>query len=386
MPMHYSNCILVFMDKLTKMLRLAACPQQLSAEHAAQLFIEHVFRHHGLPQKLISDKGPQFTSNFWKHVFASLQTKVATTTPYYPQGNGQVERVNRTIVEGLRSFVNSRKDDWQKYIHLFEFAYNNTVHAATKNTPFFLNYGRHPTTIASLLNPQAPPDLYSENAAKFVSDLHSAIATAQECIEAANKRTADHQPHRKALTYKVDDQVLLPAKYFRATRKLDSPYVGPFRIVRQVSGHTFELDGLPPGCATVWNIRQFKPYHLTSAEHQAYRQLPPPPVMIGDTEHFEVDHISDCWKKRDGLHYLVHWKGVATPSWEPLKNISACRDSIAKFHELIPFNKGIHSIPPRDRYRLLRKRSTTTAPTPSSKRLRTSHFSIRAPAIEGGGV
>jgi len=374
------------MDKPTNMLRLAACPQQLSAEHAAQLFIEHVFRHHGLPQKLLSDKGPQFTSNFWKHVFAALQTKVATTTPYYPQGNGQVERVNRTIVEGLRSFVNSRKDDWQKYIHLFEFAYNNTMHAATKTTPFFLNYGRHPTTIASLLNPQLPPVLYNGNAAKFVSDLHSAIATAQECIDTANRKAAERQPAREPLPYKVNDQVLLPAKYFRATRKLDSPYVGPFRIVRQVTSHTFELDGLPPSCSTIWNVRQFKPYHLTSAEHQAYRQLDPSPVIIRNKEHYEVDHIADCWQKRDGLHYLVHWKGFANPTWEPVKNLSACRDSIAEFHERIPFNKETHSIPPRDRHRILHKRSTTAAPTRSSKRIRTSHFSLDAPALEGGGV
>ena len=108
------------MDKLTKMLQLAACFQQLSAKQAARLFIEHVFRHHGLPHRLFSDQGPQFTSSFWKHVFAALKTKMVNTTPYYPHGNGQIERANRTIVEGVRAFVNSRKDDWQQYLHLFE--------------------------------------------------------------------------------------------------------------------------------------------------------------------------------------------------------------------------------------------------------------------------
>ena len=142
------------MDKLTKMFRFAARSQQLSAEQAARLFIELVFRHHGLPHRLLSDQGPQFTSSFWKHVFAALRTKVVIPTPYYPQGNGQVERANRTIVERLKAFVNIRKDDWQQYLHLFEFAYNNTVHSATKTTAFFINYGRHPTTVALLLNPE----------------------------------------------------------------------------------------------------------------------------------------------------------------------------------------------------------------------------------------
>ncbi|KAL8437040.1 hypothetical protein Efla_005480 [Eimeria flavescens] len=72
--------ILVFVAKLTKMLRLAACPQQLSAGKAATLFIEHAFRHHGLPERLLSCQGPHFTSTFWKHVFCALQTEVIRTT------------------------------------------------------------------------------------------------------------------------------------------------------------------------------------------------------------------------------------------------------------------------------------------------------------------
>lgn len=390
-PPGANTCILVFMDKLTKMLRLAACPQQLSAEHAANLFIEHVFRHHGLPRRLLSDQGPQFTSSFWKHVFAALQTKVVNTTPYYPQGNGQVERANRTIVEGLRAFVNSRKDDWEKYLHLFEFAYNNTVHSATKTTPFFLNYGRHPTTIASLLNPELPPDLFSENAADFLDKLHSAVATAQECINAANKKAAARSKGiRKPFSFKVGDFVLISSKCFRATRKLDPPYVGPFRLVRQVTPQTFELEGLPAGCATVWNIRHFKPYYMSSEKHQAYRQQAPPPVSPSTPDIYEVDHISDCWQKRDGLYYLVHWKGYPNPTWEPLKNLSGCPDSIKKYHKSTPFDESLHSVPPRDRHRLRRSKRATTTPgsegVSKPKRIRTSHFALRAPFLGGGGV
>ena len=386
-PPNSNTCILVFMDKLTKMLRLAACPQQLSAEQAARLFIEHVFRHHGLPHRLLSDQGSQFTSSFWKHVFAALRTKVVNTTPYYPQGNGQVERANRTIVEGLRAFVNSRKDDWQQYLHLFEFAYNNTVHSATKTTPFFLNYGRHPTTVASLLNPELPPDLYNGDASKFLSDLHSAISTAHECINKANEKIASSKAHQKAMKFNVDDYVLLPSKCFRATRKLDAPYVGPFRIVRQLTTHTFELDGLPPGCSTVWNVRHFKPYYMTSQEHQAYRQQAPPPVSDQTPDIYEVDHISDCWKKRDGLYYLVHWKGYPNPTWEPLKNLSGCKESLQDFHKTTPYDEALHSTPPRDRHRL--KRPLSKKPelqTTPSKRIKTSHFCLCVPCSKGGGV
>ena len=386
-PPNANTCVLVFTDKLTKMLRLAACPQQLSAEHAASLFIEHVFRHHGLPHRLLSDQGPQFTSTFWKHVFSALRTKVINSTPYYPQGNGQVERANRTIVEGLRAFVNSRKDDWQQYLHLFEFAYNNTVHSVTKTTPFFLNYGRHPTTVASLLNPELPPDLYNGDASKFLSDLHSAIATAHTCINAANEKAAALYPTRKAMKFGVNDQVLLPSRCFRATRKLDSPYVGPFRIVRQVTPHTFELAGLPPGCSVTWNVRHFKPYYMSSEEHQAYRQQAPPPISKQTPDLYEVDHISDCWKKRDGLYYLVHWKGYTNPTWEPLKNLSGCKQALQEFHKTIPYDEALHTTPPRDRHRLKRPSAKTNAPIHRTlKRIRTLHFSLVVPCSQGGGV
>ena len=372
-----NTCILVFVDKLTKMLRLAACPQQLSAEQAARLFIEHVFRHHGLPHRLLSDQGPQFTSTFWKHIFAALRTKVVNTTPYYPQGNGQVERANRTILEGLRAFVNSRKDDWQQYLHLFEFAYNDTVHSATKTTPFFLNYGRHPTTVASLLNPELPQDLYNGDASKFLSDLHSAISTAHECINTANEKAAGSKTSQKPMTFQANDYVLLPSRCFRATRKLDAPYVGPFRIVRQESPYTFQLEGLPPGCSTVWNVRHFKPYYMTSEEHQVYRQQSPPPISEQAPDIFEVDQISDCWKKRDGLYYLVHWKGYPNPTWEPLKNLSGCKESISDFHKSIPYDEVLHSVPPRDRHRLKRPSSDKSlSSNKPTKRTRTSRLAL----------
>ena len=382
-----NTCILVFMDKLTKMLRLAACPQQLSAKKAAHLFIEHVFRHHGLPHRLLSDQGSQFTSSFWKHVFSALRTKLVTTTPYYPQGNGQVERANRTIVEGLRAFVNSRKDDWQEYLHLFEFAYNNTVHSATKTTPFFLNYGRHPTTVASLLNPQLPPDLYNSDASKFLSDLHSAIATAHRCINSANEKASALKTPRKAMTFNVGDHVLLPSKCFRATRKLDSPYVGPFRIARQATPNTFELEGLPPGCSVTWNVRHFKPYYMSSEKHLAYRQQALPAITEQAPDIYEVDHISDCWRKRDGLYYLVHWKGYPNPTREPIKNLSGCKDAIKDFHKEIFYDEALHAIPPRDRHRYKRPLSKTTGPLNKSiKRIRTFYFSFYVPCLKGGGV
>ena len=134
-------------------------------------------------------------------------------------------------------------------------------------------------------------------------------------------------------------------------------------------------------------MRHFKPYYMTSQEHQAYRQQAPPPVSDQTPDVYEVDHISDCWKKRDGLYYLVHWKGYPNPTWEPLKNLSGCKESLQDFHKTTPYNETLHSTPPRDRHRLKRllqkKEEPLTAP---SKRIKTSHFCLCVPCFKGGGV
>ena len=116
------------------------------------------------------------------------------------------------------------------------------------------------------------------------------------------------------MKFNINDYVLPPSKCFRAIRKLGAPYVGPFRIIRQPTPYTFELEGLAPGCSTVWNVQHFKPYYVPSEKHQAYRQQSPPPISEQAPDIYEVDRISDCWKKRDGLHYLVHWKGYPNPT------------------------------------------------------------------------
>ncbi|KAL8425389.1 hypothetical protein Efla_003617 [Eimeria flavescens] len=182
-----NTCILVFMDKQKKMLRLAACLQQLSAERAATLFIEHVFRHHGLPERLLSDQGPQFTRTFWKHVFSALQTKVSNTTNYYPQGNGQVERTNRSTLERLRALVNSRKDDWQAYLHFLNLP---TIAPSTLQPKPLHSSSRMDTTQQQLplCSIRSFRRIFSENAAAFLDKLHLAIAAAHFCVNTANEK------------------------------------------------------------------------------------------------------------------------------------------------------------------------------------------------------
>jgi len=84
----------------------------ISAAGAAHLFLNHVWKHHGLPQRVVSDRGPQFIAEFTWELYWLLRVKLAATTAYHPQGDGQTERVNQELEQYLRLFTNQRQDDW----------------------------------------------------------------------------------------------------------------------------------------------------------------------------------------------------------------------------------------------------------------------------------
>ena len=116
----------------------------LSAMGTAQLYLRHIWKHHGLPKRVVSDRGPQFITEFTEELYRLLGVKLAATTMYHPQGDGQMERSNQELEQFLRFFINQRQDDWDNLLPFAEFQYNNHIHSATQNVPFFLDTGRIP--------------------------------------------------------------------------------------------------------------------------------------------------------------------------------------------------------------------------------------------------
>ena len=95
--------IVVFVDRLSKMAHLAGVPDSVDAEDTVKLFIDRVFRQHGLPMAIVSDRDPRLTEKFWKSIFRVLGTRLDMSTADHPQTDGQTERVNRVIGDILRS-------------------------------------------------------------------------------------------------------------------------------------------------------------------------------------------------------------------------------------------------------------------------------------------
>ncbi|GJP75099.1 hypothetical protein CLOP_g5588, partial [Closterium sp. NIES-67] len=140
------DAILVVIDKFSKMGHFIPTHTTARTEETAQLFVRHIISQHGIPTTLISDRDPKFTSKFWKELMSLLGTKLAMSSAYHPQTDGQTERLNQIVEQLLRAACKDDISKWDLHLPVLEFAYNNATHAATGQTPFFLCYGRHPLT------------------------------------------------------------------------------------------------------------------------------------------------------------------------------------------------------------------------------------------------
>ena len=139
------NTIMVVIDRLTKMRHYIPgmakeADSKTSAPAMAWLFLDHLFRLHGLPDTILSDHGSQFISAFWEHLPSTLGIKRKLSTAYHPQTNGQTERTNQDLENYLRRYVSWKQDNWARWLSVAEFAANSAPSAATGISPFHAVY------------------------------------------------------------------------------------------------------------------------------------------------------------------------------------------------------------------------------------------------------
>ena len=136
--------IIVVVDRFTKMAHFIRLEEKATARDVADVFLKEVWKHHGLLTEIISDMDAKFAGEFWESLWKKLGIKRKMSTAYYPQTDGQMERVSQVLGGYLRIFVNYDQNDWYHLLPLAEFAYNNSATSAHGITPFFANYGYHP--------------------------------------------------------------------------------------------------------------------------------------------------------------------------------------------------------------------------------------------------
>jgi mannose-6-phosphate isomerase class I len=138
------DSVFVGVDRLTKMAHFVPCNKTITGKETARLFLENVYKYHGLLDDIIFDRGTQFTSKFWQSLFKILQVKTNLSSAYHPQTDRQTERVNQVLEQYLWCFINCHQDNWVDLLPVAEFAYNNTFQESIHQTSFFANYGYHP--------------------------------------------------------------------------------------------------------------------------------------------------------------------------------------------------------------------------------------------------
>ena len=136
------DAILVVCDQLSKMTHFVATTEGTSAEELARLFRDNVWKLHGLPESVISDRGPQFAAELTKELNQMLGIETKLSTVFHPQTDGQTEWMNQELEQYLRLFVEYRQKDWPEWLASAEFTVNNKTHTATKVSPFMANYRR----------------------------------------------------------------------------------------------------------------------------------------------------------------------------------------------------------------------------------------------------
>jgi hypothetical protein len=315
------DSIMVVVDHgLSKGVTLSACNKTITAEGVADLFLERVFTRFGLPDKIISDRGPQFASKFTIELGKLLGYKNALSVAYHPQTDGQTERLNQELETYLRIYCRTDPHSWSKHLALAEFTHNHRTHSTQKSSPFFLLYGYEPRALPSTLSTSPVPAVEER-----IKKLQAKREEAQACHNIAARRMADRTFHSKFVPWKKGDKVWLSAKNLMVpvpSKKLAPKRYGPFVIEKVISALTYTLK-LPPQ----WKIHSN--FHAT--ELSSYREneihgpnfTEPPPDVIDNEEEFEVEAIRAHKRIRSKLQYLVSWKGYPSSNdeWVPETNL-----------------------------------------------------------------
>lgn len=324
---HNHDAVYTIVDKLSKRTYFIPTTTNITAPGLAQLFFDHIFRAHGLPRTIISDRDPRFTSKFWASLFGLLDTKLSMSTAFRPQTDGQSERANRTLEDMLRAYCHDRQDTWDTRLSAAEFAYNNSVNDSTGYTPFFLDCGRHPHTPATLLSGTTRPG-YNITSERFLTQWHTDIANAKTNLRAAQERQAKYaNMKRRDYTFRVGDKVLLSSKDINIkdlTPKLRLKYLGPWTITKVISSHAYQLD-LPLSLQIhpVFHVSKLERYHPSPFPLPREFNRPPPVTTIDGAPAYEVESIVGKTIVDGVLKYEVKWKGYpdSDNTLEPLAHL-----------------------------------------------------------------
>ncbi|KAJ4718964.1 Retrotransposon protein, putative, Ty3-gypsy subclass [Melia azedarach] len=250
------DSVWVIVDRLTKSAHFLPFKSTYSMDKMASLYVNEIVRLHGAPVSIVSDRDPRFTSRFWPSLQYAMGTKLNFSTAFHPQTDEQSERTIQTLEDMLRACVIQFKGNWDVYLSLMEFAYNNSYQTSIQMAPYEALYGRKCRTPIcwdevgerKLLGPE------------IVQDTNEKISVIRDRLKMAQDRQKSYaDKRRRNLEFAVGDYVFLrvsPWKgilRFGKRGKLSPRYMGPFKIIERIGEVAYRL-ALPPELSRIHDV------------------------------------------------------------------------------------------------------------------------------------
>ena len=345
------DAIMTVTDRKSKMVHLIPLRFKGSdSRRIARLFIDHVWRLHGMPMKLFTDRDPRFTAEFWKEVCRLTGMMSGMTTAYNPQANGGAERTNQTMEQVLRAYVTNLGTDWDLHLSAAEYAMNNSPASSTGVKPFVMMYGESPSTqldlfVQQVLTQEGKTSGFSPLAKRFVQDWQRTFRNAQRLIVETQAREREQFQKKCSVphAYKVGDQVMLSAKAItspgdRGTKwKLRAQFYGPLTVIKTRMDAKGELTAYQLELPRQWKVHNWfaedklKPYLSPDTEKwpSSKSAEPPPTQLVDGREEVVVDRILGHRIERDRrgrphMQWLISWKGYGAvhDEWKSVEDIN----------------------------------------------------------------
>ncbi|QRV96825.1 Retrotransposable element Tf2 protein [Ceratobasidium sp. AG-Ba] len=294
------DSILVVMDCFSQQAHFIPCLESTNTRGVADLFIQEVWKLHGLPQTTVSNRGSTFNSQFLRALYTKLGIGPKFSIAFHPETDGIMEQTNQWLEGFLRSFCNYRQDDRVRWLPIAEFCYNNKVNSATGKTAFETVYGMHPRWDITDLEVNTPN---AANMANSMQEIWDKVIASME-FHKSKEDTPKHE-------YKSGDKVWLVSQNVttrQPSKKLDSKKLGPFLISEKISSHAYRLD-LPKTMKSynVFPINLLVPFTEDKDFHR--RQARPPPIVTEEgEEQYEVDDVVAWEQQKNGLYSQIRRK------------------------------------------------------------------------------
>jgi reverse transcriptase-like protein/integrase-like protein/chromodomain-containing protein len=316
--------MVVITDRLSKGV-VAGGLKDITVDSLVKWFLHHYYPYHFLPTAIVSDRGSQFVSAFWKRLCDVLRILRRLSTAFSPETDGSTEKANDVIKTTLRELVEWSQDDWVDKLPIAISAINGRNATSTGVSPFFLAHGWEQTVFdfdldglqnAPSLSPVAKADQLLKKLRETRDFVQATMAAAQDTQE---KQANAYRS--QATVYQVGDKVWLSLENIKSNRRnksLDHRYA-KFTVLEVLSSHNYKLD-TPPGIHNVFHTRLLRPANNDPLQGQAISEPQPFGLLIDNNLEYEVESILDQ-KKAPGRgnhqQYLIKWKGYTQPTWEP---------------------------------------------------------------------